>query len=116
MGESFYDHKHSQKKMVLWSQRIMDCKSSGLPVNKWCAQNDVEIKSYWRWHKILKDKYTEYSLAAESTPDFYEVNLVEPNNISRNPVATIRIGSISADLYSCDERIITAICRAMKSC
>ena len=118
MSEAFYDHKHSLAKLELWSKRIYDCKNSGLKVDEWCQINGVQSKSYWRWHKILKDQYQEYCKqnASIAAPELYEVDLDPTDVISSNVLATVRMGSISADIYTSNAEIISAICSALKSC
>lgn len=117
MGDSFDNHKHSQVKMALWSRRILDCKSSGLTISEWCINNSVDARSYWRWHKILKDQYTEYcGITGGSEPEFYEVGPADSAVVMGKAVATIRIGALSADIYTGNTEIIAAICRVLKSC
>ena len=36
-----------------WKQRIMECRASGLPVKTWCAQNECNTSTYYRWEREL---------------------------------------------------------------
>ena len=38
--------KHAAK-LSEWEERILACRSSGIPVKKWCEENNISIKSYW---------------------------------------------------------------------
>lgn len=37
-----------------WMQRILDCRSSGLPVRIWCEQNQISASSYYYWLKVVR--------------------------------------------------------------
>lgn len=34
-----------------WKQRIMACRASGLTVRQWCAQNNLNASTYYRWER-----------------------------------------------------------------
>ena len=34
-----------------WQERIQACRSSGQSVEKWCRENGVSSKTYYRWEK-----------------------------------------------------------------
>lgn len=112
--------KYRDSSLALWSQRILDCKNSGLTVSDWCEKNNVHEKSYWRWHKILKDKYQEYCANNSSNTyeaEFYEIDRAPAvESITQKPVATIKIRDISIDVFSGDGDIISSICRGLMSC
>ena len=111
------EHKHSTNKMIEWSQRIFECKNSGLKVDDWCMENGINPKSYWRWHHILKEQYLEYceNSSRPAIPEFYEVEA--PVSYSGKEVlATLHVGAMSADIYSSDAKLIEIICKSIKSC
>ncbi|MBM6927503.1 IS66 family insertion sequence element accessory protein TnpA [Pseudoflavonifractor phocaeensis] len=55
--------KH-QEKIAVWSERIADCRSSGIGVKAWCEGNGVSPSSYYKWQKscFLLRRYTHRSL------------------------------------------------------
>lgn len=112
--------KYRDSSLALWSQRILDCKKSGLTVSAWCEKNNIHEKSYWRWHKILKDKYQEYcanNSRNTGETEFYELDRTPTiEAITRKPVATIKIRDISIDIFSGDDSVISSICRGLMSC
>lgn len=55
--------KH-QEKLAVWSERIADCRSSGIGVKAWCEGNGVSSSSYYKWQKKL------FSLAVQNAPQF----------------------------------------------
>lgn len=41
-----------QKQRILkWSQRVADCRQSGLSVKQWCSENGTSVKTYYSWQK-----------------------------------------------------------------
>lgn len=42
--------KH-QVKLEQWKEQIATCRSSGMSVRRWCIQNHVNQKTYYRWEK-----------------------------------------------------------------
>ena len=49
--------------VALWTKRITDCKNSGLRPGEWCAENGINVKTYYYWHnKIHKlvNQQTEF--------------------------------------------------------
>ena len=118
------DQHYKQSTVALWSRRILDCKNSGLTVAEWCQQNYVGEKSYWRWHKILKDRYIEYCQTLNRVeeiesvgPEFYELaSSATMHETKPELIASLKYGKISADIYSSDVSKITAVCKALMSC
>ena len=43
--------KHAAK-LSEWQERILACRSSGIPVKTWCEKNNISIKSYYRWERL----------------------------------------------------------------
>lgn len=43
------------QRAAVWSQRIADCRSSGMTVRAWCREQDLSEKAYYYWqHRIFK--------------------------------------------------------------
>ena len=38
-------------RMQEWSQKIADCRRSGLSVREWCRNQGITIQTYYRWEK-----------------------------------------------------------------
>ena len=34
-----------------WREKVMECRSSGMSVKKWCEERRVDRKTYYRWEK-----------------------------------------------------------------
>ena len=39
--------------VALWTKRITDCKNSGLRPGEWCAENGINVKTYYYWHNKI---------------------------------------------------------------
>lgn len=47
--------KHAAR-LENWKQRIMACRASGLTVRQWCAQNNLNASTYYRWEReVFRD-------------------------------------------------------------
>jgi len=44
--------KHAAKRQE-WQEKIMECRNSGEPVRKWCAQRQVCVSTYYRWEREI---------------------------------------------------------------
>lgn len=96
-----------QEKIAVWSERIADCRSSGIGVKAWCEGNGVSFSSYYKWQKKL------FSLAAQSAPQFAEVSIAPPARIS----ATVHLGTVSVDIHSgADAETTAMLLRVLQSC
>ena len=96
--------------IALWTQRITDCKNSGRRTPEWCAENGINVKTYYYWHNKI------HKLVAQQQTSFYEIR--QPAGINEiSPAATIRTTGLEADIYpGADARVILAICEALKKC
>ena len=44
MGETTVRNVQAQRKLREWSQRVAECRSSGLSVTQWCAEHEIKRK------------------------------------------------------------------------
>ena len=80
-GISLVDAKH-ESYLQLWRGRVMECRNSGKSVAVWCADNGINIKTYYYWQKKVWDKATNTMIhsnqggLSQSDPvQFAQVNL-----------------------------------------
>lgn len=109
------------QQLQIWSERVKDCRSSGLPVKTWCSNNGVKISTYYAWQKRLFQAITvpikEASLEQPKTV-FAEIPRERIQSASNQVLAaTIVVGETSVDVYnSIQPELLQGILRVLKSC
>ena len=43
-----------------WSSKIAECRSSGMSVRAWCAEQGIPIKTYYYWEKRFVTEATQH--------------------------------------------------------
>jgi transposase-like protein len=51
-----------------WTKIVRDCRTSGQTVVRWCADHEVNVKSYYYWLRKIREAACE-SLPAISSPN-----------------------------------------------
>ena len=41
----------AQRSLMEWSQPAAGCRNSGQPVIQWCAEHDINRRTYYNWQK-----------------------------------------------------------------
>ena len=109
MGIGLQESK-ARSKFSEWSDRITACRSSGMTVKAWCAQNGLPEKTYYYWqHKIFQ----------ASTPD--ETRFVEITGNDRGKsatsAATIQANGFLVKIHKgADRETLAALLQAIRSC
>ena len=42
-----------------WAEQVRECQSSGLPIKEWCKQNGVNVYTYYRRLRTLREEVLE---------------------------------------------------------
>ncbi|MBQ4511916.1 MAG: hypothetical protein II969_02910 [Anaerolineaceae bacterium] len=50
--------KHASK-MAEWRVRIGECRNSGRTIKEWCKENQICLKTYYKWQRIIWDAEAE---------------------------------------------------------
>ena len=106
----------AQRSLVEWSQRVADCRSSGQPVARWCAEHDINPKTYYNWQKkvfaaMVERQQLQVEARQEAKPRFAELL---PPVVQNDLVAAVRIGEVSLDVYSrASAEVVAAFCKAL---
>ena len=112
----------AQRNLMEWSQRVADCRSSGLSVTRWCAEHGIKPKTYYNWQKkvfaaMLAQQQSELS---DTVPRFAELpppgdeKQLTPAEKQKDLVASVRIGGASLDVYSgASAEIVSALCKVL---
>ena len=92
----------AQRSLMEWSQRVADCRSSGQPVARWCAEHDINPKTYYNWQKkvfaaMVEQQQLQVEARQEAKPRFAKLR---PPVVQNDLVAAVRIGEASLDVYS----------------
>lgn len=109
-----------QRRLLEWSQKIAECRSSGLSVSRWCSDHGINLKTYYRWQKkvfaemVKRQEFCQQE-TEDSKPRFAELPATQEELKSREPVATVRMGQASLEVYEgASPEIISVLCRVLK--
>ena len=93
-----------------WTRQVEECRNSGLSVRSWCEQHQIAVSTFrYRQQKVWK--------ALQKNNRFVEVPLSIDENQNNNIAATVRIGSICAEVHNgADESTLAALFRVLGSC
>ena len=90
-----------------WTEIIRECRSSGQTVSAWCADHNINPKSYYYWLRRVREAACE-----ALTPISSENNIIVPvdipshaagiNSIAQKsaPDILLRFGSITLELHN----------------
>ena len=104
----------AQQNLLEWSQRVADCRSSGVSVSRWCAEHDIKPKTYYNWQKkVFAAMIEQQKTQLEQPQERRFAELPAPEGRS-DLVATVHIGSASLEVYSgANADVVAALCKAM---
>ena len=97
-----------QNNLAIWAERVRACRSSGLPVKSWCAENGIVPNTYFRWQKKV------FNASCSEQGQFYEVPLSSSREAA---IASIEINGTAVKIFhGADEETIRSVLLAMRSC
>ncbi len=104
-----------------WQKRIMECRSSGEPVQKWCAAHQTSAATYYRWEREIFRKIEKKESAGRvqltAGPEFMEIGVAAQDSVAGQAIMTVRIGGIAVDIYAgAREEDIQMVCRVLRLC
>jgi len=98
----------NQNNLAVWAERIRACRSSGLSVKTWCAENGIAPNTYFRWQKKV------FNATCPEEGRFYEVPMPVPRG---EAFISIEINGVTAKVFhGADEETIRSVLLAMLSC
>ena len=127
MNEMTIRRAGRQQNLLAWSRRVADCRSSGLSVNRWCAEHGINTRTYYRWqNKVFAAMIEQQKMLVEVTetqshfaelpapvPEPTSVPAAEPGQ-KNGLVASIRVGNASLDVYDgADAEVVATLCRVL---
>ena len=106
----------AQRSLVEWSQRVADCRSSGQPAARWCAEHDINPKTYYSWQKkvsaaMVEQQQLQVEAPQEVKPRFTKLR---PPVVQNDLVAAVRFGQATLEIYSgASAEVVAALCKAL---
>ena len=68
-----------RQRLYEWSQRVADCRQSGLSVKRWCEENGIVEKTYYRWQqKVFSAMVEQQRVQLEAETVTEEAGSEEP--------------------------------------
>jgi hypothetical protein len=99
------------QRMEKWTQRVSECRSSGLTVRKWCEQHEINEKTYYYWQRRIWESMNE-----SRSSRFVQIP-VETASAGQNTAVRIQINGAEAEICAgTDAATIEAVCRALREC
>ena len=115
-----------RQRLLEWSQKVADCRQSGMSVKRWCSENGTTTKTYYSWQKkvfefmVEQQKLQLAEMRETEIGCFVELPAAPQQCTAHSAgelVASVRIGSASVDLYAgAGADVVRALCTALKSC
>lgn len=81
-----------QYRLNKWTEIVRECRSSGQTISAWCADHDINPKSYYYWLRRVREAACE-ALPSRSSQN----NPIVPVNL---PVSTVGTDSVDEGVMS----------------
>ena len=100
---------NAQTQLSQWSRMVEECRSSGMPVRKWCEAHSIPVSTYYtRQRRVFQ------AVTASAAPQFVELEEPEAKAENHAVIARVRTAAYEVDLYAgADTAITKAILEAM---
>lgn len=99
MGSALQTYKTNEK-LAVWTQRVQECRASGLKVAQWCEENGISKYTYYEWQRKVFAAAEEAHKAAE--PEFVEIVC---SNDGRAVASVVSKTGLMIDIFSTDALI-----------
>lgn len=85
----------------IWHERVIDFKTSGLTMNRWCEDNGIKLSTLQYWIRKFKDSSTESSQVNWVAVNFddYLPTIITSDSENNKPEITIRIGKCCINVH-----------------
>lgn len=103
---------NGQNKVALWTERISECRNSGLSVKTWCRGKGICEATYYKWQKKI------FTMAqAQRELQFAEVTPVMAEARDSRVAMRIQTGGIVAEIHNgADPATVESVLRILKLC
>ena len=97
-----------ESELVLWGNRIRECRESGEKVSHWCSKHEIPVSTYYKWQRKLFDMAQKQAAFVEVTP-----LAQSPGGIA----VTLHLPGAEADIHNgAEEETVAMVFRLLKSC
>lgn len=95
-------------RMQKWISTVETCRSSGKTIKAWCAENGVNLKSYYYWQrKVCLETCREITTVQKSLPEIVPNNgktvfaeLSIPKNNTGKIAVNVQLDNMQINVYS----------------
>jgi len=97
--------KH-QAKLQEWHDNILDCRSNGIAVSRWCEEHHVHPTTYYKWEREIFGGVGKELVMGEQqavAPIFAELPMPkgpQHSKPSAEVIATVHFETTSVDIYT----------------
>jgi hypothetical protein len=105
-----------------WEEIVRECRSSGKTIKAWCAEKNINIKTYYRWQQLVcqelsvvkEPKQQAVGDTIDSSPVFAEISM-STSRINQLAVA-IKHNAMEINIYcGADAAIVEAAIAAIRN-
>jgi len=107
-----------------WGRKVKDCRNSGKLVKVWCAEQNINIKTYYYWQKRvcqatcreLAMNHPRSSIAVNATPLPVFAELRKPEHPSGQLALTIQRDHMKIEIYrDADATLVETVLLAVRN-
>jgi len=112
-----------------WAEQVRECQSSGLAIKEWCKQNGVNVYTYYRRLRVLREKMLEQkdtaspqivpiSVSSEISGPALTEQMCDPASLPMpNRKVVMRKNGIEIELpHDISEKTLLVLLRGLKEC
>lgn len=117
MNELTIRSARAQQNLQKWSQRVAECRSSGMSVGQWCAEQGIKSKTYYNWQKKVFAAMTEQQemqTERREEPERRFAELPIPQT-SHGLAAAVRFDGATLEVYKgASAEMAAALCKVLR--
>jgi hypothetical protein len=86
-----------------WKHKIIECRNSGLPVVRWCKENNVKENRYYYWLNVIRNEMlTKSKYAGNQSGNMTIFAQVPAQTLlsAEGICATIRVSGLAVEIHN----------------
>ena len=106
--------KH-EAKLAGWTERVEECRKSGLSVREWCTERGVSVATYYRWEREVLSGMERNGKEDETEAEtrFVEIPELGTGVCRGRMVAEMETAKARIRVYEgADAEVVRALCEA----